>query len=105
MKTIVICSSASFYKHVNEIAEELEQLGYKAVVPKTAVKMAESGDYDVAKIKTWIEKPEDFGRKHELAMAHFNEIAKGDAILILNDDKPGKPNYIGPNATMEWGVA
>jgi len=38
-------------------------------------------------------------------MGHFNEVAKGDAILIVNDNKPGQPNYIGPNATMEWGLA
>lgn len=38
-------------------------------------------------------------------MGHFNEVAKGDAILIVNDDKPGQSNYIGPNATMEWGLA
>jgi hypothetical protein len=25
--------------------------------------------------------------------------------LIVNDDKPGKPRYIGPNTTMEWGLA
>ncbi|HVX58880.1 MAG TPA: hypothetical protein VG964_04100 [Candidatus Saccharimonadales bacterium] len=105
MKTIVICSSASFYEHVNQIADELVGLGYKAVVPLTARKMKKTGDYDVHKIKTWIDRPEDFGMKHDLAMAHFNEIARGDAVLIVNDDKPGKPNYIGPNTAMEWGVA
>jgi hypothetical protein len=105
MKTIVICSSAAFYEHVNQIAEELEAMGYIAVVPLTARKMKESGNYDVAKIKTWIDRPEDFGLKNDLATAHFKEIANGDAVLLVNDDKPGKPNYIGPNATMEWGVA
>jgi nucleoside 2-deoxyribosyltransferase len=104
-KTIVICSSASFYEHVNRVAEELEQLGFKVVVPQTAHKMKSAGDYDVNKIKTWLERPEDFKFKHALATAHFNEIAKGDAILIVNDSKPGQPNYIGPNATMEWGLA
>jgi len=38
-------------------------------------------------------------------MGHFNEVARGDAILVVNDNKPGQPNYIGPNATMEWGLA
>jgi len=104
-KTIVICSSAAFYEHVNQIAEQLQKMGFNVVVPKTARKMKEVGDYDVTKIKTWINRPEDFGLKHELASDHFKEVANGDAILIVNDDKPGKPNYIGPNVTMEWGLA
>jgi nucleoside 2-deoxyribosyltransferase len=105
MKTIVLCSSGSFYKHVNEIAAELEKKGYKTVVPATAYKMLKSDDYDIAKVKAWIHDPKLFKIKHKLAMAHFNEISRGDAVLIVNDDKPGRPNYIGPNVTMEWGLA
>src|SRR5436190_10087200 len=104
-KTIVICSSAAFYQHVNEIAARLRKLGWKVVVPMTAVNMDKTGDYDVAKVKTWVNNPKDFKKKHHLATAHFKEIVEGDAILIVNDDKPGKPNYIGPNTTMEWGLA
>lgn len=104
-KTIVLCSSGSFYEHVNQIAEELQKLGFNTVVPATAYKMLKSGDYDIAKVKKWIEDPKHFSVKRQLAMAHFDEIAKGDAILIINDDKPGQPAYIGPNGTMEWGVA
>ncbi len=104
-KTIVICSSGSFYKHVNEIADKLREIGFKVVVPATAKKMSLSKNYDIYAIKTWIDRPEDFKKKRALSMGHFNEVAKGDAILIVNDDKPGKPNYIGPNGTMEWGLA
>jgi diphthamide synthase subunit DPH2 len=103
--TIVICSSAAFYEHVNQIADELKKLGFKVVVPMTATKMKKIGDYDVSKVKTWINRPEDFKLKHNLAMTHFKEVENGDAVLIVNDDKPGQPNYIGPNATMEWGLA
>lgn len=104
-KTIVICCSGSFYKHANEIAEELRALGYKVVVPATAYKMLKSGDYDIAKIKKWVQDPAHFGIKRKLAMAHFKEVAKGDAVLIINEDKAGQPKYIGPNTSMEWGVA
>ncbi len=104
-KTIVICSSAVFYEHVNQIAGELRNMGFNAVVPTTAKKMNLSKNYDIYAIKAWIDKPEDFNKKRALAMEHFSEIAKGDAVLIINDDKPGKPNYIGPNSTMEWGLA
>lgn len=105
MKTIVICSSGSFYEHCNQIADELRAMGFKAVVPATAARMKETGDYDIGKRKTWLKDPRDFHIKHGLAMDHFNEVANGDAVLIVNDDKPGRPNYIGPNGTMEWGVA
>jgi uncharacterized protein (DUF2249 family) len=104
-KTIVICSSAAFYKHVNEIADELRKIGFNAEVPVTAERMKRENNYDVAHIKTWYERPEDAKLKHNLAMGHFDKIAKGDGILIVNDDKPEKPKYIGPNATMEWGLA
>lgn len=101
-KTIVICCSGSFYRHANEVACELKTLGYKVVVPATAYKMLKSGDYDIAKVKKWVDDPKHFGLKNKLAMAHFKEVAKGDAVLILNDDKNDQPKYIGPNTSMEW---
>jgi nucleoside 2-deoxyribosyltransferase len=104
-KTIVICCSGSFYEHANKIASELDKMGYKTVVPATAYKMLKSGDYDIAKVKKWIDNDELFHLKQGLAMAHFKEVAEGDAILVVNDDKPAKEAYIGPNTTMEWGVA
>jgi diphthamide synthase subunit DPH2 len=104
-KTIVLCTSAAFYRHANEIAEKLEKKGFDVVVPATAVRMKDESNYSVERIKTWYEKPEDVHIKQGRARKHFEEVANGDAILIINDDKPGKPTYIGPNSTMEWGLA
>ncbi|HVO86538.1 MAG TPA: hypothetical protein VMT23_02280 [Candidatus Binatia bacterium] len=104
-KTIVICSSGSFYKHCNEVADELRARGYKVVVPATAEKMKQSGDYDIDKVKTWHNDPKDVPIKISKMRAHFDEIAKGDAILLVNDDKPAQPKYLGPNGLMEWGLA
>lgn len=104
-KTIVICSSAAFYKHVNQIARELEGSGYKVEVPTTATRMHKESNYDVPRVKIWLKDPNHFTKKQALAREHFDKVAKGDAVLIVNDSKPGKPNYIGPNATMEWGLA
>jgi nucleoside 2-deoxyribosyltransferase len=103
-KTVVICTSAAFYKHANELAETLEKMGYKVVVPATAVRMKQENNYNVERIKTWYDKPEDAYIKQGRAKKHFEEVAKGDAVLVVNDDKPGKPNYIGPNTMMEWGL-
>lgn len=104
-KTIVICSSGSFYKHCIQIADELRAMGWRVVVPATAEEMKASNDFEISKHKPWMDDEKYFQGKHDVAMTHFNEIAKGDAVLIVNDDKPGKPNYIGPNTTMEWGLA
>ncbi len=104
-KTIVICSSGSAYKHVNELADELEVLGYRAVVPATAEKMRASGNYDINAVKTWYKDPTQHHIKIGKMNEHFKKVAAGDAILIVNDDKNGQPKYIGPNTLMEWGIA
>lgn len=105
MKKIVVCSSAVFYEHVNQVADELSAMGWNAIVPQTARKMKSSGNYDVAAVKTWYQNPTHFKRKTELMRDHFDEIAKGDAVLVINDDKHGVPGYIGPNGLMEMGLA
>lgn len=101
----MVCCSGKFYEHANQVAEQLEKLGYTAVVPATARQMKESGDYDIDKVKTWYQNPDDRHIKTAKMHGHFDEINKGDAILLINDDKPGQPAYIGPNGFMEWGLA
>lgn len=105
MKTITICSSAAFYRHVNEIADQLEAKGYKVLVPHTANKMRESGNYDVSAVKTWIKNKEDLHKKGKLMDEHFKEVEKADAILVVNDEKHGEKGYIGPNVFMEMALA
>ena len=104
-KTIVICSSGSFYKHCNEVADELRAKGYRVVVPTTAEHMKRTGDYDISKVKTWYKDKTKTYEKVWKMDEHFKEVEKGDAVLLINDDKPGKPAYIGPNGLMEWGLA
>jgi diphthamide synthase subunit DPH2 len=105
MKTIVLCSSANFYEHTNQIAAELEKRGFKAVVPVTARKMQAAEDYDAAKHRTWLVDPQSYDRKTFLMREHFDEVAKGDAVLVVNDEKRGIKGYIGSNVLMEMGLA
>src|SRR3990167_6663602 len=105
MKTITLCSSASFYKHVGEIADKLEKRGYKVIIPLTAGKMRKSGNYDVSAVKTWIQNKDDLHKKKKLMDEHFKEVERSDAILVVNDEKHGVAGYIGPNAFMEMAVA
>jgi nucleoside 2-deoxyribosyltransferase len=74
-------------------------------VPSTALKMKEDNDYSIERIKTWYKNPKDIYIKQGKANKHFDEVATGDAVLIVNDNKPGQPSYIGPNTMMEWGLA
>lgn len=105
MPTITICTSASFYRQALDIQEKLQQQGFEVIIPLTANKMKESGDFDVSHYRTWLNNPGDYDKKARLMRAHFEEIAKGDAVLILNYEKNGKQNYIGGNVLMEMSLA
>src|SRR5690606_27675415 len=104
-KTLVICSSATFYEHVANITDQLEAQGLAVVIPKTAERMKETGDFNVEKIKTWVNNPDDYSIKAEYIRGHFDRITEGSAILVVNDEKHGVPGYIGPNVLMEMALA
>src|SRR5437763_1168720 len=101
---VTICSSCNFYRQANDVKDQLEKLGVDVIVPKLATKMKESGDYEVSHYKTWFADPNDYSKKGELMRAHFDEVEKADAILVLNYEKHGKQNYIGPNVLMEMAL-
>lgn len=104
-KIITICCSAAFYRHAAEIADELEAKGYKVIIPATANKMRETGDYNVEHYKSWYKNSKDFNIKRQRMDGHFAEVEKADAILIVNDEKKGVKGYIGPNGLMEMALA
>jgi hypothetical protein len=105
MKTITICSSANFYKQVIELQAQLEKLGYRVLVPSTAERMKASGDYEVEHYKTWFKDANDYAKKTELMRGHFDKVAEADAILVVNNEKHGRMNYIGGNVLMEMTLA
>lgn len=105
MSTITICSSANFYKQAAQIQAELQALGYTAIIPSTAEKMKQSGDYEVSHYKTWFGDASDYRKKTALMRGHFDEVAKADLVLVLNYEKHGVRNYIGGNVLMEMTLA
>lgn len=105
MPTITICSSASFYRQAVDIQAQLEKTGYKVIIPVTAEKMKQSGNFDENQYKTWFADANDYHKKAALMRGHFDEVAKGDATLVLNYEKHGTPNYIGGNVLMEMALA
>jgi hypothetical protein len=105
IKTIVICSSASFYKDLFPIQIMLKKLGYKVILPSTAKVMKRNNNFDVAAHKTWYKNPGDYHKKRALIDKHFQKIIKGDAILVTNFAKNGVKGYIGGNTLMEITLA
>lgn len=105
IKTITICSSAAFYKQVIEIQKELRKMGFKVLIPKTANKMRRNNDFDVSHYKTWYKDAADYTKKKQLMVAHFKEVMKADAILVVNEEKHGMAGYIGGNVLMEMVIA
>jgi hypothetical protein len=104
-KTIVICSSASFYEKLFDIQKILRKRGFKVVLPITAYRMKRNKNFDVNFYKTWIKNPDDYSKKREYIDLHFKKIIKGDAILVANFDKKGVKGYIGGNVLMEMTIA
>ena len=101
---ITICASASFYEHVVGIAEELENSGHEVLLPKTAEFMRKNNNYEPSSVKTWL-KDGDYSKVTELINTHYKKIEQSGAVLIVNDQKEDKRGYIGPNVTMEMGLA
>ena len=104
-KTITLCSSASFYKQVLDIAEKLKKLGFKVKYPFTANIMRRTGIFDVDHYKPWYKDQAAYKRKTYLMMQHFEKVAGSDAVLLINLEKKGRPGYIGGNGLMEMGLA
>ena len=102
---ITVCASCHFYRKVNEVKDALEPLGFEVLVPKLALEMKVTGDYEVDHYKTWFADPNDYPKKAALIHAHFDEVDKADAILVVNEEKKGVKNYIGGNVLMEMALA
>ena len=104
-RTIVICSSAAFFREAVAMKKTLAPLGFKVKVPLTANIMERENDFEVSHYKTWFKDSSTYKRKTFLMRSHFNEVKKGDSILVLNYKKNGREGYIGGAVLMEIGVA
>lgn len=102
---ITICSSANFYRRVVDIQPRIEAMGFEVIIPISAKKMKATGDFDVVKNRSWLTNPNDYHIKTAYIREHFKEVARSDAILIINEEKHGRPGYIGPNVLMEMALA
>ena len=100
-KIITICSSGSHYRQVIEYRDKLLSMGFKVLIPATALIMEKTGDYDINKHKVWFNDPKKYNVKTSKMKVHLSKIKKGDAILVTNFTKKGQKGYIGGNVLLE----
>lgn len=94
---ITLCGSMEFADKMITIGSILEKRGHRVLYPKHTLYFAQ---HDVSKKrKTRLKKDED------LIRAHYQNIKKGDAILVLNYDKAEQKGWIGANSFLEIGFA
>jgi len=101
--TITICASAKFAKEMIEVKKILEGKGHKVLLPEMAESFA-TGKLNLDDFKGG-RTVASFKKKHNLIRKHFEEVKKGDAILVLNYDRMGIKNYIGGNTFAEIAIA
>jgi len=89
---IVICGSMSSIDDMINVKKELLQKNHHVTLPKTI-----DGETDHESTKNKIE--------HDLIRGYFKEIGSADAVLIVNVEKKGIPNYIGGNSFLEMAFA
>ena len=81
MQTIILCGSMKVKNKILEVKEFLESNNFNVFLPEECLRGV---------------------NKMEASRAHFSRIISNDAyILIVNEEKNGIKNYIGPNTLCE----
>ena len=103
--TIAVVSSIAFYKQVIDIRDQIKKLGLDPVVPKLALLMEQTGDFNLKSHLSTFYSGNFIKGKTKAIRDHFNEIASSDCLLVVNLPKHNQDGYIGPNVLMEMGLA
>lgn len=86
---------------MRQVQQQLENLGHKALVPKSLDFIEQKGFKKPETVKERLVAE----KKYNFISEHFKKIETSDAILVVNPDKHGVKNYIGGNTFLEMGVA
>lgn len=105
IKTIIICSSASFYRQVLEIKNRLQKRGLKVLIPSTALRMRRNNNFKVEDYKYWYKDPRFFPLKTKFIKNHLKKIERSEMILVVNLEKNGQKGYVGGNVLVEMAIA
>ncbi|PIN76271.1 hypothetical protein COV17_02955 [Candidatus Woesearchaeota archaeon CG10_big_fil_rev_8_21_14_0_10_36_11] len=99
---ITLCGSLQFINEMKNVESQLTQLGHHVLVPESAIEGRNKEYWNNIKKDNIQEFSNVMGKR---ILLHFGKIDSSDAVLILNFDKNGKRNYIGPNTFLEMGHA
>jgi hypothetical protein len=85
-KKVVICNSATFHKEAEEWKGKLEEEGYEVIkIPEYDIKSL--NEYQTGHTK------------------HYRKITEADTLFVLNLEKNGIADYIGPSVFAEISFA
>lgn len=101
---ITICSSMAFYKDCIDAKKKLEELDFEVLVPNGALIMDTDNDFDTRHFIHKYYNGDLQNGKPTAIKEHFKKIAKGNALLVINNTKHDIKGYIGPNVLMELGI-
>lgn len=94
MRKIVLCGSMTFIEKMKTTSVTLSEMGFVPIIPEEdkwhAIKNNDINEY-----------------KRKVSRDHFDKITDKDtwAILVANESKNGKDNYIGANTFAEIAMA
>lgn len=92
---IGIIGSMHFSEKMLEVAEQLKELGHVPILSNFVNSFPGKSDEEKEKIKLAQKYEEDAMKKDWQAMSH------ADALLVINVERHGIPNYIGGNTLFE----
>ena len=94
---ITICMSMLLSDQLPALTRELEAAGHIVFTP------VDTEGFDYVGAST-VERAEQ-KRSYDLIRKHWQKIQRSDAILVVNEDLPGRPAHIGGNTFLEMGFA
>lgn len=98
---IAICGSMTFAVEMVKVKASLEKLEHQCVLPHKLEERSREEIHGITYAREVVERK----LLCDFIQAHFEEIKKSDAILILNYTRFGIDSYIGGDALMEIGFA
>jgi hypothetical protein len=92
---ITVCGSMTFAHEMGTLKHDLELLGHSAILPKEIHRYSEKNDVDNKQEKIEL----------DVIRVYFDEIKRGDCILVYNKTKNNIDNYVGGNSLIEMAFA
>ena len=80
-----------------EVCRVLKSAGHEVLTP------VDTREFDYERAND--QERAELKRDKDLIRTHYEKIKVSDAILVLNEDLPERPRYIGGNSFLEMGFA